>query len=274
MSAGSRLFDSLALEDDGDGRFRAPATNEPGVVFGGQLLAQSIMAAAALNGGKEVKTIHTVFARAASTEAPLEYDVEVLQSGRAFASASVTARQGDRLCTRSTVLSSAAEPDLIRHAEPMPDVPPPSDVAGDDSHRAGWHIRTVDGVDVNDPAAVGPALLDVWTRFDVDDADLLASQALLAYASDGFLIGTAMRPHEGVGQSLAHVTLSTGVITHTLTFHEPFDASQWLLLSHAVNYAGRGRTYGRADVFTEDGRLVASFVQDAMVRPMPEGHSR
>ncbi|MEY2425460.1 MAG: hypothetical protein QOI61_1032 [Actinomycetota bacterium] len=273
MTGTSRLLESLALENDGDGRFHAPPTNEPGVVFGGQLLAQSIMAAAAVNDGKEVKTIHTVFARGASTELPLEYDVEVLQSGRAFASASVTARQGDRLCTRSTVLSTAPEPDLIRHADPMPRVPSPDKVVGGDSHRPGWHIHTVGGVDLND-TAVGPAKLDVWTRFDVDDPGPLGSQALLAYASDGFLIGTAMRPHEGIGQSLAHVSLSTGVITHTLTFHEPFDASYWLLLCHKANYAGRGRTYGRADVFTEDGLLVASFVQDAMVRPMPEGHNR
>jgi acyl-CoA thioesterase II len=51
-----------------------------------------------------------------------------------------------------------------------------------------------------------------------------------------------------------------------LTFHEPFSAGEWMLLAHEAPYAGRGRTYGRADVFTEDGRLVASFIQDGMVR--------
>jgi acyl-CoA thioesterase len=61
------------------------------------------------------------------------------------------------------------------------------------------------------------------------------------------------------------------VLSHTLTFHEPFRASDWLLLAHHSTYAGHGRAYGRADVFTEDGTLVASFVQDSMIRPMPAG---
>jgi acyl-CoA thioesterase-2 len=94
------------------------------------------------------------------------------------------------------------------------------------------------------------------------------SQSLLAFATDGFLIGTAMRPHEGVGQAQAHVTLSTGVLSHTITFHEPLYAGDWHLLSHHSTHAGHGRCYGRANVFSVDGALVASFVQDAMIRPM------
>ena len=117
-------------------------------------------------------------------------------------------------------------------------------------------------------------MLDVWSRFTGAPDDAVTSQALLAFASDPFLIGTAMRPHAGVGQAQAHVTLSTGVISHTLTFHEPFSAGQWLLLDHRSPYAGRGRSYGRADVFTAEGQLVASFVQDDMIRAMPSGEPR
>ena len=75
-----------------------------------------------------------------------------------------------------------------------------------------------------------------------------------------------MRPHRGVGQAQAHRTLSTGVLSHTLTFHEPCSASEWLLLAHRSPYAGRGRSYGYANVFRSDGQLVASFVQDGMIR--------
>jgi acyl-CoA thioesterase II len=96
-------------------------------------------------------------------------------------------------------------------------------------------------------------------------------QALLAYATDGFLIATAMRPHEGVGQAMSHVSISTSVLSHTLTFHEPIDASQWYLLAHESPYAGRGRSYGRAHIFSSGGDVVASFVQDNMIRDFPEG---
>ena len=274
MAALTDLLQALDLEQVGESRYRAQnVAGGRGVIFGGQLLAQSIVAAMRDQPGKELKTIHTVFARGGAVDAPVDIDVDVMHSGRAFASATVTMRQGERLCTRSLVLLSAAEPDVIRHADPMPVVDPPERAVAMGDSASAWQVRIVGGVDISDPQAVGPAELNVWTRFHGAPDDLTTSQALLAYATDGFLIGTAMRPHAGIGQSLAHVTLSTGVISHTLTFHERFAAADWMLLAHRSPYAGRGRTYGRADVFARDGRLVASFVQDNMVRNLPEDQS-
>src|SRR3954447_8780803 len=104
-------------------RFTAGSLDEGhGVVFGGQLLAQTVVAGASSMPDKEVKSLHTVFARGASMSAPLEIDVEVLHQGRALGSASVTIHQGDRICTRSTVLLQAPDPDLIRHQPTMPEV--------------------------------------------------------------------------------------------------------------------------------------------------------
>lgn len=267
------IVDALTLEPAGRDRFRfAEHVGPPGgVVFGGQLLAQSIVAARAAHPDMPVKTINTVFARAASADAPIEITAEPTHGGRTFASSTVTVHQGGRLCARSLVLLSADEADLIHHADPSPAVPGPEAAApvahgGDD-----WEIRVVGGVDVSDPAQVRPPDLDVWTRFPLGPDDPASGQALLAYASDGFLIGTAMLPHEGVGQAQAHVSLSTGVVSHTLTFHEPFSARHWLLLSHHSDHAGRGRCHGRGDVFTRDGVLVASFVQDGMIRPIRGG---
>ena len=73
-----------------------------------------------------------------------------------------------------------------------------------------------------------------------------------------------------MGQALAHVTISTTVMAQTLSFRERFRADEWLLLAHHSPYAGRGRSYGRADVFTEDGHLVASYAQENMIRNFPE----
>jgi acyl-CoA thioesterase-2 len=266
------LLGSLTLEQVGEDRYRAPnADTGHGVVFGGQLMAQAVIAGLAGHEGKTVKTLHTVFARAGKPDEPVEVAVDRMHSGRAFASSTVTISQGDRLCTRSVALLSADEPDFIRHADAAPKLDPPAD--GPASAEAGaaqgdWHIQVVDDVDISDPELVGPPDLDVWTRFAGAPDEPAVDQALLAFATDGFLIGTAMRPHAGVGQAQAHVTVSTGVVSHTLTFHEPFSAGEWLLLSHHSSYAGRGRAFGRADVFRGDGALVASFVQDAMIRPV------
>ena len=269
------LLGALVLKEVGAGRYRAENVDTGHfVVFGGQLMAQSVVAALAGHEGKTAKTLHTVFARAGSPEASLDIEVDRLHSGRALASSTVTIRQGDRLCTRSLVLLSADEPDVIRHADPPAVRSSPAEASGrSPGESGGWEVRVVGGVDIDDPDAVGPAELDVWTRFAGAPDHPGTSQALLAFATDGFLIGTAMRPHKGVGQALSHKTISTGVLSHTITFHEPFSAAEWLLLSHRSPYAGRGRGYGRADVFREDGRLVASFVQDNMIRPMPERSS-
>ena len=264
------LVAGLILEPTGPGLYRAPEV-ETGheVIFGGQLLAQSVVAAAADHEGKRAKTLHTVFARGAAPGTPLDVTVDTMHTGRAFASSTVTISQGDRLCTRSLVLFTADEPDFIHHADEAPSVgaPPETPASGGPDE---WQVQIVGDVDIADPDLVGPPELDVWTRFPGAPDDVLTAQAVLAFASDGFLIGTAMRPHAGVGQSQAHRTLATGVVSHTLTFHEPFPADDWLLLAHRSPHAGHGRSYGRADVFTPAGALVASYVQDAMLRPMPQ----
>ena len=274
MLATQAICDSLALEPVGEDRYRAGnVAAEHNVVFGGQLMAQSVVAGSIGHEGKTVKTLHTVFVRPATPDQPIDIAVERVHAGRALASSTVTLRQGEKVCCRSMVLLNAEEPDLIRHADTGPDTAPaPSPAANGE-----WQVQIVGDVDISDPDLVGPPELDAWTRFDGAPDDAVTSQALLAFATDGFLIGTAMRPHAGVGQSQAHVSLSTGVLSHTLTFHEPFSASEWLLLAQRSTHAGHGRSYGRAQVFRGDGQLVASFVQDAMIRamaPRPADDSR
>lgn len=271
----NELLDVLRLAPGPDGTLIGQNLKIGGgvVVFGGQLLAQAILAGATIDETKHVKSIHTIFAKGASLDTPMTYEVDVLQRGRAFASASVTARQGDRLCTRSSVLLSAEEPDLIRHQSDVPPAGSPDDATPGGHGPDCWEIRSVGGADIADPDEIGPPELGVWTRFRGDPQDVTTSQALLGFASDGFLIGTAMRPHPGAGQRLAHVSISTSVIAHALSFHEQFDASRWMLMQHESPYAGRGRSHGRALVYTEDGRLVASFTQENMIRDYPAGQA-
>jgi acyl-CoA thioesterase len=266
------FLEALTLEPVGNDRYLA--TNLPaehGVVFGGQLLGQSVMAALPGQEGKTVKTIHTVFARGAAPDAPLDVTVERMHSGRSVASSTVTISQGDRLVTRSLVLLNAEEADVIRHADEPRSATSPDDVTGSVRGAGAWEIGIVGDVDLADPELVGPPELDVWVRFVGAPDDPATDQALVAYSTDGFLIGTAMRPHAGVGQAQAHRTLSTGVLSHTLTYHERCPASQWHLLEQWSSYAGHGRSYGRGDIFRADGHLAASFVQDAMIRARSGG---
>ncbi len=264
---------AFELTPAGDNRFVAGNLGDPGardVVYGGQLLAQMILASDQVGKDKDVASIHTIFARSARVSDPLEIDVDVIHDGRTMGSHSVTVHQGERVCAQGLILRRLDAPDLIRHQPDMPDVAGPEespDTGQGGLLAPGSDLRVVGGVNTWDPdAPVAPAELFAWVRLPSESDDPAMAQAMLAYGTDGFLIGTAMLPHAGVGQNMAHRNIATGVVSHTLTFHEPVPVGEWLLLAHESPYAGRGASYGRAHVFSRDGRLVASFVQENMIR--------
>jgi acyl-CoA thioesterase len=268
MSELSPVLTSLRLEQTGELRYRGqsvPSDTRP-VVFGGQLLGQMIVAAAGSQAGKSVRSIHAIFARAGTVSLPVDLELEIMHSGRALASIMATARQENRLLSRGLLLLDAGESDLIRHGAPMPAGPGPASAAPQQWAEEGSELRIVDDVDLLTAEVTGPPELSAWVRFAAAPDDAAVNQALLSWYTDPFLIAAALRPHQGVGQSMAHETISTGVITHTLSFHEPVQAAGWHLLAQRSTFAGGGRTYGRGEVFTEDGRHVASFVQDNLVR--------
>ena len=267
-------LDLLDLDVTGEGHFLAGHEGDGearNVVFGGQMLAQVIVAATQSTPGMRVKSIQSIFARAARYDAPLEIDVDPVHVGRTFASQSVRVHQGDRNCVQSIVLLDVAEDDLINHSPAMPDIAGAEDCQPSPAYLAfpGSEVRIVGAVDTtSSDAPIGPAEQFIWIRRPGGPFDLTTSQAILSWATDGYLIGTAMRPHAGIGQDQAHRTISTGVISEALTFHQSFDAGDWLLMALESPYAGGGRTYGRAHVFSAGGDLVASFVQENIVRGM------
>jgi acyl-CoA thioesterase len=246
---------------------------ERGMVFGGELIAKMLVAAGRADGTKPVKSAHGLFGRTVQVGPSVELDVDVLHSGRTFASASVSLSQGSRQCARALVLLSEPEDDFIRHATPMPDADGPAAAVPYPDPSSWREVRSVGGVDINDETTVGPAEVSLWMRFPAAPDDGLVAQGLLAHATAGYLIGTAMRPHEGVGQSQSHRAMSTGIIGHTISFHEPFDPHEWLLIRNESPFAGRGRVFGRGAVFTQDGQLVASFSQEAMIRHFAGGEA-
>jgi acyl-CoA thioesterase II len=246
-------------EDDPEGR---------DVVFSGQLLAQMIMASdAAVEGAKETKSIHAIFARAGRYSAgPVELELESMHAGRAWASDTITAFQGDRLLSRALVLLNATEPDIMRHTPVMPDVP------GPDEGKAPAVGAVFPGVEtrlVDRPDAVtddGSPVLYVWCRASESYDSVAANQAVVAWSQPGLIIGVAMCPHSELSLGEAHRSISTGVISHTTHFHERADVGDWMLYVHEGTYAGNGRVFGKGAVFDREGVLVSTFAQDSMVR--------
>jgi acyl-CoA thioesterase len=165
------------------------------------------------------------------------------------------------------LLLDAGADDVIRDAIPMPDVGGPADATEMSTFRVtGRDIRVVDGAYDGNPDRVGPPEIHAWCRFKRAPEHAYLHTALLAQSTTHWTIAAAMLPHAGFGEDIAHSTLSTGVMSISIALHEEVDVTQWLLYSNPAVYSGNGLAQGEGHVFTEDGRLVATYTLQAMIR--------
>ena len=248
----------FAGDSDGGGRQ---------VVDGSQILAQSLVAASKALPGRTARSAHALFVAAASPAKPLEFTVTPVRAGRSFASATVMVSQGERTCATVTVLLDHPQPDVIRHDQwAGPPVAGPAAAYPVSMPLRGRELRIADVRDYGSPDEVGPPAIDAWLRYDaVPERDDLR-RALVAHFTGHLSISATMRAHPGVGTSQAHHTLSTAVMGIAVSFHDPVEWDGWIRYHHDSTYVGAGMSYVRGQVVTVDGRLIASFTQDAMIR--------
>ena len=263
----------MALSGDAHGRTVLPVP-DPSVerIFGGQMMAQLIAAAAPPGASKTVKSLQIAFPRAGRAAAPLYLDMETTHDGRSLGHRRAVAWQGEEsdrrvIATASIVVDQADDGYDYQYAavqtgDPMAATPVDFAVVPGETRL----ISDV-GLDVSDVAA---ADLAFWMRCP-DFTDTALAQPVIAYISDWPLIGTLLKAVPGVSQRDAHVSVQTGVVTHSLWFHQPFDVAQWLRVQiHGQRLVG-GRGFGTGNVYTESGTHVASFAQESVVRTPPKG---
>jgi acyl-CoA thioesterase II len=266
------LLDLFDVQSDGDDRFIGATGiavgDERQVVEGTQVLAQAIVAVAKRFPDKSVRSAHAVFSRAVTVGPPIELVIDVVAEGRSTATAVVAVHQNGRRCLSITVLADVPTDDVIRHHLPKPEVAAPAEANPSPMPMVGRELRLVDVVDVNSPDEVGPPELYAWLHYDpIPTRDELA-KALLAYFTGHLGISTTMRPHEGIGTAQAHLTVSTAPMSISVAFHEPVDWTGWLLYTHESTQVGAGMSYVRGAVHAEEGDLLASFAQEALIRPL------
>jgi uncharacterized protein (DUF427 family)/acyl-CoA thioesterase len=277
----ARLLD---VTPAGAGRFAAPPYPDPPVgtfipqlrdpnarvvIEAGHLLGEAIVAAAKTLPAQRVTSASMIFSRAARFDAAHELAVEVLREGRGFSTLETRTAQAGKLCSVGIVLLDAGAPDTIRGAVAMPDVPPPEACPHLDFGVTGRELRTV-GDAYRRQLEVGPAEIHTWARFRDAPPHAFLHAALLAQSTTHWTVAAALRPHEGLSEAQAHVTLSTGILAASVAFHDEVDVTGWLLYANPAIYAGRGLAQGEGRVFAQDGRLVASYTVQAMVRAFRE----
>ena len=252
-----------------------------GRIFGGQVLAQSLVAAQrTVEDDVVAHSMHGYFILPGDLDIPVVYFVDRLRDGRSFATRRVTAIQHGRAIFNMSCSFQRAEEGLS-HQAGMPEVPPPEDLQPEieriravadripAEQRAvltqdrPLDIRPVETIDLFDPAPRDP-VRHIWIRALGDvPGQPLHHQALLAYASDYGLLGAALQPH---GRSYREPDVMAATLDHALWLHRPCRMDEWLLYAIESPASGGGRGFARGSFFTRDGTLVASVAQEGVIR--------
>jgi len=277
------LLAELELQPVGPGRLRAPA--QPGLnlphVFGGQVLAQALLAAGhTVAGAKAPNSLHAYFLRTGETSRPIDYEVTTVRDGRRLSCRAVTASQDGRAIAE--IITSFADTNgTLSHQLAAPAGPGPEQVPDFADAAAAWgglgqgwqglrsiEVR-VDPGQYIEGTAVEHAVDHVWMRARgrLDRHDPVAHAALLAYLSDITLIAAALVPHgiplgqqEWAGSAWRGVSLD-----HAVWFGRPARADDWLLFRQSSPHAFAGRALSQADIFDPQGRLVACTRQEGLI---------
>jgi acyl-CoA thioesterase-2 len=281
----SELIDLLQLERIEENLFRGQSRDiGTRFVFGGQVLGQALAAAQRTVEGRVVHSMHAYFLRAGDVEAPIVYEVDRNRDGKSFSSRRVMAIQhGQPIFTMAA--SFQLPEDGLTHQVSMPDVPPPEDLSEPEpisaealakipaklqrwvTNKGPFEFRHVYPRDeIKRPKR--PPFQHVWFRLvDRIEDDELLHRALLAYASDFHLIGTATLPH-GISYLQGNVQMAS--IDHAMWFHRPFRIDEWLLYSCDSPTTQGARGLSRGQIYDRQGRLIASTVQEGLMRLVPE----
>ncbi len=256
-----------------------------GRVFGGQVFAQALVAARrTVAEQREAHSVHGYFLREGDLKAPIVFSVDRPRDGRSFTSRRVTAIQHGEAIFHLSASFHIEEPGLD-HQSAMPSVPAPEtlqselDLVRARADRFPEALRAV--LTQDRPIDLRPILpADPWSRQErrdqpdaqrqvwfrlterIGDAPML-HQAVLAYASDYGFLPTALLPH---GIAFRDPRLFIASLDHTIWFHRPFRADEWLLYVADSPSAYGARGFVRGSVFRQDGALVASVAQEGLLR--------
>jgi acyl-CoA thioesterase-2 len=266
------LMDLLDLERIEDDLFRgASPDTDVQRVFGGQVLGQALTAATAtVEADRSVHSLHAYFLLPGDPAAPIVYEVDRSRTGRSFSTRRVVARQHGRNIFVMSASYQVPETGLD-HADARPEAPDPESLPAiprepaEDGEDALWNIlyRRWTAFDIRRVPATGPERRQVWLRTSAplpDDPHL--HTAVLAYVSDLTLLSTTLIRH----RLLPHKEVQIASLDHAIWFHRPARADEWLLYDQTSPSASGARGLAMGRLFTRDGVLVASVVQEGLLR--------
>lgn len=270
----TQVEDNVFVGDDGDFEGRLFQR-----VFGGQVLAQSLMAAyRTVPTDRLAHSLGAHFLRAGQVGIPISYAVELTRDGGSFSTRRVVASQNGREIF--SMISSFHIPEAgLNHADlppgpvtPPQDCPPLAEVLGARSHREveAWRrewgvldVRFASDTSALSAAGRSDAAMKVWVRVASElPTDERLHQAILAYASDLTLLAVSTVPHP---VDFGGPDMQVASIDHSMWFHRPARADQWTLYDQVSPSASAGLGFSFGRMFSGDA-LVASCAQEGLIR--------
>jgi acyl-CoA thioesterase II len=259
-----------------------------GRVFGGQVIAQALMAAqSSVAEDRIAHSLHAYFMRPGAEGSETQYHVTRDYDGGSFSNRRVVAQQNDK--TILTLSASFQRPEIgLSHQAVMPQVAMPEDLRSDAEIRAELRDRVPERFRTMftrprpfESRPVEPRnwlageksapIQNTWFRLAKPIGDDAAMhRAILAYATDMALLSTGTLPH---GLSWMHGTVFATSIDHAIWFHAPCRVDEWLLYACQSPWTGGGRSMNFGSIFTRDGRLVASTAQEGLMREIKPNDS-
>jgi acyl-CoA thioesterase-2 len=281
------VMDLLDLEKIEENIFRGQSPEDRMQrVFGGQVLGQALVAASRTVEGRVCHSFHAYFLRAGDPKIPILYEVDRARDGASFTSRRVIAIQHGKQIFNMSASFQVPEKGL-EHQFDMPRVPPPEQLMDEHEARKKWLENAPEDAKAwmskPRPIEMRPVILDDWMNrkprepFDnvwiratgpVTD-NVIVQQSIMAYASDMSLLDTALLPHGRSWQS----PIQMASLDHAMWFHHPFKMDDWLLYAQDSPSASGARGFNRGALYTRDGKLVASVVQEGLMRPREQKKS-
>ncbi|MES5823448.1 acyl-CoA thioesterase II [Streptomyces sp. RG80] len=278
------LLDLLDLEQIEETIFRG--RSRPAIVprvFGGQVAAQALVAAGrTVPEDRLAHSLHAYFLRTGDPGAPIVYTVEPMNDGRSFTTRRVVAVQhGKPIFALSA--SFQRHEDGFDHQAPMPAAPDPATLPTSQDRLRGYDhldpavverfleareaidLRYVDEPPYGKYGEPRDPHSQVWFRTNGKLADdPLLHVVLATYVSDMTLLDSVLLAHGRGGWATGDVVGAS--LDHAMWFHRPFRADEWLLYDQESPSAAAGRGLGQARIYTQDGRLAISVIQEGVVR--------
>lgn len=281
QTAVDSLIDLLDLERIEVNIFRGNSPDEDRQrVYGGQVAGQALVAAArTVTDDLHVHSLHAYFLHGGDPLVPIVYEVARIRDGRSYVTRRVQAIQHGRPIFHLSASFGRYEEGFEHQFDAPSDIPEPESLPDFQTRMAPYAEQIGDWYDRPRPIDTRycgaspwernerlPPFQNVWLRANgkLPD-DPVLHICVLTYASDMSLLDTTLAPH---GASFVAGNVFMASLDHAMWFHRPFRSDEWLLYAQDTPSASHGRGLGRGMVFTQQGDLVASVMQEGVIRPM------